>query len=186
MNNQIPVHMDKAAFLNWVERQDGRYELVEGRVIAGDPPCRAHALIATDLLILLSARLDRRQWVSLLAFGLNIGPETIRFPDMVVDRAGGDCNDRTATAPVLIAEVLSPSTAAIDLGDKAAEYLQLPSLAAYLVFSEDEPNAWVWIKGEQGFPPAPAVLNGKDEIIWIPALKLTLPLSALYASVELE
>jgi Uma2 family endonuclease len=96
--------------------------------------------------------------------------------------------DHTATAPVLIAEVLSPSTAAIDLGDKAAEYLQLPSLAAYLVFSEDGPKAWVWIKGEQGFPPAPAVLDGQDEIIWIPALKLTLtlPLSALYGSVELK
>ena len=182
----VPIHMDKAAFLDWVERQDGRYELVEGRIIAGDPPCRGHALIVTDLLMLLSARLDRRQWVPLLAFGLDIGPETIRFPDVVVDRAGGDCDDRTATAPVLLAEVLSPSTAAIDLGDKAAEYLQLPSLAAYLVFSEDEPKAWVWIKRDQGFPPAPAVLKGQDEIIEIPSLKLSLPLKAVYAGVEPE
>jgi hypothetical protein len=74
----VPIHMTKAAFLDWVERQDGRYELVEGRIIARDPPCRGHALIVTDLLMLLSARLDRRQWVSLLAFGLDIGPATIR------------------------------------------------------------------------------------------------------------
>ena len=63
--------------------------------------------------------------------------------------------DDTATAPVLAAEVLSPSTAAIDLGDKAAEYLRLPSLAAYLVFAHDEVKAWAFMRAEHGFPPAP-------------------------------
>ena len=33
----IPIHMDKAAFLDWVERQDGRYELVEGRSLRAIP-----------------------------------------------------------------------------------------------------------------------------------------------------
>ena len=61
----------------------------------------------------------------------------IRFPDIIVDRAGEAPKDLTGTAPVLIAEVLSPSSEQVDLGDKSTEYLQLPSLAIYLVFAQD-------------------------------------------------
>ena len=38
----------------------------------------------------------------------------------------------------------------IDLGDKAAEYLRLLGLAAYLVFSQDEVKAWTWMRSERG------------------------------------
>ena len=33
MNVQLPVHMDKAAFLAWVQGLEGRYELANGRVV---------------------------------------------------------------------------------------------------------------------------------------------------------
>jgi hypothetical protein len=33
MNVQLPARLDKAAFLDWVERQGGRFELVKGRVV---------------------------------------------------------------------------------------------------------------------------------------------------------
>jgi hypothetical protein len=32
----------------------------------------------------------------------------------------------------------------IDLGDKAADYLQLSSLVTYLVFAQDEVKAWAY------------------------------------------
>jgi Uma2 family endonuclease len=63
----------------------------------------------------------------------------VRYPDIVVDRAGGDGGDYIATAPALLIEVLSPE----DLGDKSTEYLRLLDLQAYIVFSQDEPKAWV-------------------------------------------
>jgi Uma2 family endonuclease len=77
--------------------------------------------------------------------------------------------------------VLSPSTSTVDLGDKVAEYLELPSLLAYLVFSQDEPKAWMWVRGEAGF--SPIVLAGRDAIIEVPALGVSLPLSAIYAGI---
>ena len=40
----------------------------------------------------------------------------------------------------------SPSSVTHDLRDKAAEYLQLPSLSAYLVLAQDEAKAWVWAR----------------------------------------
>jgi Uma2 family endonuclease len=85
---------------------------------------------------------------------------------------------------VLLAEVLSPSTAEVDLGDKAAEYLQLPSLLAYLVFAQDEPKALVWTRGAQGFPPAPTIIVGLDKVLHVKALNLILPLGAIYAGTE--
>lgn len=121
MNVQLPVHMDRAAFLAWVQGLDGRYELAAGRVITMVGSSRAHALIVGNPLALLRGQLDRRQWVVLADFGIDAGPETLRYPDVMVERAGGGAGDYTATAPALVAEVLSPSTAETDLGDKAAE-----------------------------------------------------------------
>jgi Uma2 family endonuclease len=97
-----------------------------------------------------------------------------------VDVSSGTLGDLTATAPVLIAEITSPSSATFDLGDKSAEYLRLASLAAYLVLAQDEPKAWVWIRGEAGFSPGPAVLDGRETMISIAPLAIELPLAEIY------
>jgi Uma2 family endonuclease len=114
-------------------------------------------------------------------FGLDAAPKTLRYPDILVDAVGGTGKDYTAISPVVAVEVLSPSSIEADLGDKAAEYLSLSSLQAYLVFSQDEPKAWVWLRGENGFSPGPQVIEGTDESIHIQALDLNLTMTALYA-----
>jgi Uma2 family endonuclease len=114
-------------------------------------------------------------------FGLDAGPQTLRYPDVVVEPATVGNKDFTTTAPVLLAEVLCPSTAEIDLGDKAAEYLQISSLLAYTVLSQDEPKAWLWTRAQGAFTAGPEVLSGSDAIIRVPALQLALPLSSIYA-----
>jgi Uma2 family endonuclease len=77
--------------------------------------------------------------------------------------------------------VLSPSTAEIDLGDKAAEYQRIPSLLAYLVPSQDAPKAWVFTRTEQQLMRAPELITGADAVIRIAALKLELPMGEIYA-----
>jgi Uma2 family endonuclease len=184
MNVQLPVHIDKSAFLAWVQGREERYELAEGRVVMMVGASRAHGLIVRNLLLLLHGQLDPQQWTVIADFGLDAGPETLRYPDIVVDRTGGAVGDYVATAPVLLAEVLSPTTAEIDLGDKAAEYLRLPSLLAYLVFAQSGHKAYVWTRGPDGFASAASVIVGRDKIIRIAALNLALPMGAVYAGVE--
>ena len=75
------------------------------------------------------------------------------------DVAGGRFKDLTATAPVLIAEVISPSSAKDDLGAKAEEYLRLPSLSAYLVLAQDASTARVGAR-RRGFSPEPKSSTG--------------------------
>ena len=86
----------------------------------------------------------QRSSMVLPSFGINSAQRSLRFPDVVVDVAGEKPSDQTATAPLLIVEVLSPSSERIDLGDKAAEYLRAAESSAYLVFAQDEMKAWVW------------------------------------------
>ena len=101
---------------------------------------------------------------------------------VVVDRRATKAKDLTTTAPVFIAEVLSPSTSAIDLRDKAAEYLGLSSVAVYLVLSQDEVKAWVYTKDPDHLRPH--VVDGKGDSISVSALGIDLPLSEIYADVE--
>jgi Uma2 family endonuclease len=185
MNVQSDLHMDKAAFLAWVEGREGRYELAGGRVLMMTGGTMAHGLIVGNLFELLRARLDRKRWVVVTEFGVDVGPRTIRYADIVVDRPGASLKDLTAKAPALVAEVLSPSTTTIDLGDKAAEYLRLPSLAAYLVLAQDEAKAWAYIRGSDQFPALQPV-SGTDASIGIPALDIDLPLADIYAGIEFE
>jgi Uma2 family endonuclease len=184
MNIQLPTQMDKPAFLDWLDRCEERYELVGGRVIMMVRASRAHGIIVRNLVITLHAQLPR-QWTVLSEFGLDAGARTLRFPDIVVDRTGGAPGDLTATAPVLAIEVLSPSTAAIDLGDKAAEYLRLPSLKAYLVLAQDEMKAWLWARDGANFSPGPDIILGPDQTIRIAALGLDLALADIYAGLDL-
>ena len=109
----------------------------------------------------------------------------MRYPDVVIDPAGGSAGDYVATAPVLLAEVLSPSTAEVDLGDKAAEYLRLPSLLAYLALEQSGHKDHVWTREADEFQAAPSVIVGRDKIIRIAALNLALPLGAIYAGLEI-
>jgi Uma2 family endonuclease len=102
----------------------------------------------------------------------------------VVDHAGGGGKDYAATAPVLLAEVLSPSSAEIDLGDKVAEYLQLPSLLAYIVLSQDEPKAWVYVRAGAQFTAGPVVIDGAEAAIRVAALQLELPMADIYAGIK--
>jgi len=147
---------------------------------------RAHWQITANLLNALTARLDPERFAVLPEFGVGLGPKSVRFPDVVVDTAGEAFEDVTATAPALIGEILSPSSERIDLGDKAAEYLRLPSLLAYLVFAQDEVKAWVWTRGPTSFPASAEVFEGEGAIVRIERLAVDLPFAAVYDRVRFK
>ena len=156
MNVQSDLRMDKPAFLDWVQGRAERYELSKRRVMMMTGGSRGHAIVTRRLAAALERRLDARRFTVLTSdFGVDLGADTVRYPGVVVDVAGGPLKDLTATAPVLIAEVISLSSATYDLGDKAAEYLTLASLSAYVVLAQDDPKAWIWVRKQSGFSPGP-------------------------------
>jgi Uma2 family endonuclease len=184
MNIQPGLRMGKSEFLSWVQGEE-RYELAGSRVVMMTGGSRGHAIVVRQLARALEKRLDGSRWTVLTSgFGVDLGPSTVRYPDVVVDVAGGRFKDLTATAPAIVAEVISPSSEKDDLGAKAEEYVRLPSLAAYLVLAQDAPKTKVRLRGARGFSSRPKVVKGLDAVIEIAALGIALPLTEIYAGFE--
>jgi Uma2 family endonuclease len=185
MNVQQPIYMDKSAFFAWAEGREGRYELAGGQVVMMTGGTVWHASVVANVFELLRQKLDRKRWTVWADFGVDVGPHTVRYPDVVVDRPGAKGLDRTAHAPALVVEVLSPSTTKTDFGDKAAEYVRLPSLDSYLIVAQDEVKAWLYVRHSNQFL-APEIVEGRSKSITIPSLELVLSLTDIYDGVELD
>ncbi|ALK09428.1 Uma2 family endonuclease [Blastochloris viridis] len=171
-------------FLNHPALQNQRCELSEGRIVMMTGASKAHREIAGNLFVMLHAALDRSRYhVAMAELAIRVG-RSVRYPDVAVDVQSSDPKGLTAVSPLLIAEVGSPSTVATDFGAKVREYTSLPSLAAYVVLSQDEPRAWLWARNaEGGFPDEPEMLVGREAVIPLPGLELTLGLGDIYSSV---
>jgi hypothetical protein len=90
MNVQPRVPMNKDTFLAWAQGREGRFELVERRVVMTVGGSKTHALIASQLMRALWARIDVTKWVVLGSdLAVDVGPESLRYPDAIVDSIGG-------------------------------------------------------------------------------------------------
>jgi Uma2 family endonuclease len=187
MNIRPDLRMSTAAFIEWDAGEGQRCELVGGRVVMMPRPSQAHGVIVSNLHHLLRNKLDPKQWFVIMEFGLDTGPDTLRYPDLVVYPTGSPDKSYTTTTPVLLAEVLSPSSEATDLGDKAAEYLELPSLLAYIVLSQDERRAWMWSRPSTApsFASGPKVISGPEAVIPVGGLQLELSVADIYAGTRI-
>ena len=86
MNVQLPGQMDRAAFLAWVQGREERYELADGRVIMMTGASRTHGILVLNIAMLLRSQLDPTTVIA--DFGVDAGPRTLRYPDIMVDRSG--------------------------------------------------------------------------------------------------
>lgn len=99
-----------------------RRELMDGLLVVSPPPVLGHQLASGNLHAILHAAKQPGQSVLAAPFGLRISDKTQFEPDLaVVDRAAVTGAVLT-TPPVLVVEILSPSTASYDRRDKADAY----------------------------------------------------------------
>jgi Uma2 family endonuclease len=185
MNAPLGLKLDKRAFLQWVQKQERRYELKDGQVIMHPGGTKRHAWIIGSFVSLLSARLDPNAWsIGPTDIAIEIGPD-IRYPDVVVERIHDDGTALSTDTPTVLVEVLSPSSVGDDMTAKLAEYTSLPSLEAYIVASQDEPICWVWQRSgeDRSFPKTPEEIAGRDKAIAIAAHGVSLPMSEIYRGI---
>lgn len=184
MNRPLFPRMSIEAFEAWAEGQDGRYELVRGRPVMMNKTTWNHSHITTNLVRVILNALDPNQYhMAIGDFGLQTGEDTIRLADIMVTPNNKSGKDRRTEEAVLLIEILSPSTATDDFGDKQREYLALSSLQAYLIIAQDKACAWLWLRGEDGFPEKPDVIEELNGSFTIPALEISLTLQAIYRGV---
>jgi Uma2 family endonuclease len=177
--------IDKATFCRWVERQERKYEWKEGRIVQMTKVSRSHATIVSNFIMAFGDRLERTQWT---VMSVDFGVETdnaIRYPDIVLERKTLDApKERRADLPVVLVEVLLPSSGARDFIEKLAEYRTFESLEAYIVASQDEPICWLWQRDADGrFPERPVEIVGREAEIELTARGIALPMAAIYLGI---
>lgn len=113
----------------------------------------AHAMVAGNLYLALRQHLSGtpcRTFISDMKLRVDAA-DAYFYPDLLVTCSEADRADPLVKRePVLLVEVLSPSTAAYDLGAKFAAYRQLPSLREYLVVEVETRRADLYRLGDQG------------------------------------
>ncbi|MEZ5843469.1 MAG: Uma2 family endonuclease [Hyphomicrobiaceae bacterium] len=188
MNHSTFVKVDRETFFRFVANapENERYEWVGGRIVqqqAGGT--LKHVSIGRQFSLVLERALDPTKWI--VNSGSDRGvdtPRTVRYPDVVVEPAGGDPSSLAATVPSLIVEVLSPTSSDRDLNEKPDEYLLLETLQAYIIASQDEAVCLVWVRGAGGkFAVEPMVVAGMTAAIAIPFLELDFTLADIYRGI---
>jgi Uma2 family endonuclease len=130
------------AFLAFAEPREGRWELEDGVAYSMAPERMAHVRCKLAAVLALSRAIERAGLPCEAVIegpAVRVGPRTAYQPDGLVycgARLPGEA--REAPAPVVIVEVLSPSTRSRDEGKKLVAYFSLPSVWHYLVIDPDD------------------------------------------------
>lgn len=166
----------------WVEDRpdDERWELLEGEPVLMSPPKARHQRIVANLVRKLDELAERRGCNALpgLAVLSAAMDDFAPIPDIVVT-CGPLPPDGYTRDPVLVAEVLSPSTMKNDLGAKTVFYRSVPSLATFLIVHQDEARVEVWSRAD-GWSMRGL---GLGDVIGLPELGGTLAVSDIYARI---
>lgn len=128
-------------FLAWAEGRPGRYELIDGQVVAMSPERVRHAEVkAAAYLSLRSAIRSADLPCRAIPDGMTvrIDDHTAFEPDALVycgERAAPDAVE--IPKPLIVVEVVSPGIRSVDQGAKLRGYFRVRSIAHYLILYPD-------------------------------------------------
>jgi Uma2 family endonuclease len=138
MNVAAVKRMTVPEFVAWAERQPrGRYELLHGFPVAMAPQRIEHADTKFLVCLALKTAISRAGLpCHAVPDGLSVrvDDETVYEPDALV-YCGPKVPDGTIFIenPVVVVEVISPASEAVDTGDKLVGYFKVPSVAHYII-----------------------------------------------------
>jgi Uma2 family endonuclease len=144
MSDPVPARMTTDAFIAWaMEQPEGQhYELEKGRIIAMAPERGAHAKVKFHVARRLAEAIEKGGLPCEVypdGMAVQIDETTTYEPDALV-RCGPDVPPDTVklTDPIIVVEVLSPSTRARDNGEKLIGYFSVPSIRHYLLVRPED------------------------------------------------
>ena len=139
--NEPDGWMSREEYRLWAEGRPGRFERVNGRVVAMAPERVGHARIKGAVFVALRTAIAA---AGLPCEVLIDGPtievgESDYEPDVIV-RCGSDVvsdDSLVVPDPTILVEVLSPTTRRTDVSQKLADYFKVPSVQHYLILFAD-------------------------------------------------
>ena len=162
-------------------------EYRDGRIYAMPGASRAHNLITGNTLVEIHFQLRNRT--------CEVYPSDMRvkvsstgaytYPDVVVvcdEPRFEDGHFDVLLNPTVLIEVLSPSTAAYDRGEKFASYQKLDSLCEYILISQDKIRVEHYLRQEDGWELTE--FRSLSDVFQLVSIGCELSLQAIYAKVN--
>jgi Uma2 family endonuclease len=178
------------AFDKFVEAQpddSALFELVDGVIIMMTNPTQAHERIVTNIAGPLIPAMDARGcdvfFGNMRVQRSDDRRETDKTKPDVVVRCGALGTTNYITDPLVVIEVLSPSTMDTDRGPKLDFYKSLPTVRHIVLVYQDEMRVEHYRRGEQGFEHD--VLKRSEEALHLEAIDFRIDLARIYFRVTL-
>jgi Uma2 family endonuclease len=152
MASPAPKRMTLTEFLEWDDGTNRRYELLDRVPVMMPPSLEAHGELAAALGAEIRARLKQScRVISEAGIVIPDRADTYYVADLAVTCAPREPGRRMVVEPVLVVEVLSPSTGQVDRWRKVADYRRLPSVQEILVAFSDERRVEVQRRTRDGW-----------------------------------
>jgi Uma2 family endonuclease len=171
-------------FLTWNDGTSSRYELRQGSIVAMAPPSGAHSRIAGTLARLLGVALKGPCGVFSEAGILLEGEDTYYHADLAVSCAPTSARTRGVPDPLLLVEIISPSTSAKELQEKLQDYRSLASVQEILLVSSSRHRVELHRRSGERWVVEDFV--GLETSIGLESARLELRMSEIYEGVEVE
>ncbi len=188
MSTLPKTYLTPEEYLEIERKAEYKSEYCQGKMFAMAGARWVHTLIVGHLVGQLEQQLRGRCHVSANDLRVGVSPAGIyTYPDVVVVCGPPKFLDGqldTLLNPILIAEVLSPSTEAYDRGYKFEQYKLIESFRDYLLVSSDRVRAELYTRQADGQWPLTAANELKDTLE-LASVGCTLRVSDLYDKVEL-
>jgi Uma2 family endonuclease len=174
-------------YLAWEREQPIRHEYIDGEVYAMTGGTLPHNDIAVNLTTILRTTLRGTGCkVRMSDAKVRVSAQGPYFyPDVVVS-----CDERDRRAveaiqyPKLIVEVLSPSTAGFDRGDKFKFYRRIPTLEEYVLIDSEKVGIDCYRKTSGGKWELTVYPEDAGDILELVSLNFQCPLALVYEEVE--
>ena len=173
--------MTMEEFLAWEEGQELRWEFDGFAPVAMTGGTRGHSAIQRNINVALGTRL-RGTPCEVFTSDLKIQvADSIRYPDAFVVCTPGPRASTVVTDPVVVFEVLSPSTASIDHFVKNQEYRDTPSIQRYVILEQEFVGATEFARAGDDWV---GHVLGADALLAMPEIGIELPLAELHEGID--
>ena len=162
------------------EKSETRHELINGNLYEMSGISKYHNNIVLNLLMLFSKLLNQEQYmIAFESYKYRTPDRNFFYPDVMICETNS--KRYYAEKPVLIAEVLSPSTRKFNLVDKFIQYQKAETLQYYLCIEPEQKVVIFYFKTSEGEWMTETFTNDNDEVA-LPHLAISFFVKDIYQS----
>ena len=178
--------MTRQEFFDWAETQDARYEFDGFQPVAMTGGSLGHSGIISNVNFELKSRLRGKTCRPLGPdAGVATVGETVRYPDAVVTCTAFNRQDRLVPNPVVVFEVISPTSIRIDRIVKLREYAAVPTIRRYVIVESDAAAVTVLSRDGENEPFRTTGLT-EDDTLDLPEIGIEIPVAAIYEGIAFD